>query len=119
MADAVIRTQERALVMGQQFDPIISLVLDGLTSEHSRRAYERALTDFLTWWSAQGKLPMSKTIVERHRRELREADLAPSTINQRLSAIRKLAQEASDVERSGTCDAAAVTCGERVSVCYW
>jgi len=94
-------------------------VLDGLTSEHSRRAYERALTDFLTWWSAQGKPPMSKAIVQRHRRELQEADPAASTINQRLSAIRRLAQEASDVERSGTFDAVAVTCGERVSVCYW
>jgi len=35
MTKAVIRTQERALVTGQQFDPIISLVPDGLTSEHS------------------------------------------------------------------------------------
>jgi hypothetical protein len=91
MTKAVIRTQERALVTGQQFDPIISLVPDGLTSEHSWRAYERAPTDFLTWWAAQGKLPMSKAVVERHRRELREADLiSEGRVFRRLSKGRQV-----------------------------
>ena len=35
------------------FDPIVSLVVDGLTSEHSRRAYGRALGDFLSWYAGQ------------------------------------------------------------------
>jgi hypothetical protein len=56
-------TQTGALAVGGQFDPIVNLVLDGLTSEHSRRAYGRALTDFLTWWIGQGKPPMSKATV--------------------------------------------------------
>jgi len=91
----MVGTKERALVTGQQFDPIVSLVLDGLTSEHSRRA-RQALTDFLTWWAGQGRPPISKAVVQRYKLELQEAGLAPSTINQRLSAIRKLVQEATD-----------------------
>ena len=35
-------------------------------------------------------------MVQRYKRKLQDDDLAPSTINQRLSAIRKLAQEAAD-----------------------
>lgn len=98
-------TTDRAMVTsGQQmaiegmrgFDPLVSLVLDGLTSAHSRRAYGRALEDFLTWWARNGKPQMSKAVVQRHKRELQDADFAPSTINLRLSAIRKLALEASD-----------------------
>lgn len=77
-------------------DPIISLVLDGLTSEHSKRAYGRALTDFLTWWADQGRPAMSKAVIQRYKTKLQAAGLAPSTINQRLSAIRQLVYEAID-----------------------
>ncbi len=89
-------TQTGALAVGGQFDPIVNLVLDGLTSEHSRRAYGRALTDFLTWWIGQGKPPMSKATVQSYKVALQDDDLASSTINLRLSAIRALAMEAAD-----------------------
>jgi len=44
---------------------IVNLVLDGLTSEHSRRAYEKALTDFLAWHAEQGRPPLSKALVHK------------------------------------------------------
>lgn len=75
---------------------IVDLVLDGLTSEHSRRAYERALVDFLAWHGEQGRPPLTKALVQRYRRKLEDDGLAPSTVNLRLSAIRKLVQEAAD-----------------------
>ena len=53
--ERVIRTQERALVTGQQFDPIVSLVPDGLTSEHNCWAYERVLTDLLNLLGCPGQ----------------------------------------------------------------
>jgi len=96
MALTTTTTQTGALAVGGQFDPIVNLVLDGLTSEHSRRAYGRALTDFLTWWIGQGKPPMSKATVQRYKVALQDDDLAPSTINLRLSAIRALTMEAAD-----------------------
>ena len=80
----------------QDTSAIVNLVLDGLTSEHSRRAYERGLLDFLDWRAGQGRPPLSKALVQRYKRKLQDDGLAPSTINLRLSAIRKLAREAAD-----------------------
>lgn len=74
----------------------IEMVLDGLPSEHSRRAYGRALSDFFMWHSGVGRPQLSKAVVQRYAAELREAGMAPSSVNQRLSAIRKLAAEAAD-----------------------
>ncbi|MCA1850206.1 MAG: site-specific integrase [Acidobacteria bacterium] len=74
----------------------IGMVLDALPSEHSRRAYERALVDFFHWHRGAGRPQLNKAIVQRYAAELREAGMAPSSINQRLSAIRKLAAEAAD-----------------------
>ena len=77
-------------------DTIKALVLDGLSSEHSRRAYGKALDGFLAWYDAQGSPGLTKAIVQGYRAVLQEAGLSPSTINLRMSAIRKLAQEAAD-----------------------
>ena len=74
----------------------IGMVLDSLPSEHSRRAYERALVDFFLWHRGAGRPQLSKAVVQRYAAELREAGMAPSSVNQRLSAIRKLAAEAAD-----------------------
>lgn len=74
----------------------IRMVLDGLPSEHSRRAYERALSDFFMWHRGVGRPALSKAVVQRYAAELREAGMAASSVNQRLSAIRKLALEAAD-----------------------
>jgi site-specific recombinase XerD len=74
----------------------IRMVLDGLPSDHSRRAYERALSDFFMWHRGVGRPQLSKAVVQRYAAELRDAGMAPSSVNQRLSAIRKLAAEAAD-----------------------
>lgn len=74
----------------------IRMVLDGLPSEHSRRAYERALHDFFHWHRGAGRPQLNKALVQRYAAELRDAGMAPSSVNQRLSAIRKLALEAAD-----------------------
>jgi site-specific recombinase XerD len=74
----------------------IEMVLDGLPSEHSRRAYERALLDFFHWHRGVGRPQLNKAVVQRYAAELREAGMSASSINQRLSAIRKLAAEAAD-----------------------
>src|ERR1043166_7130855 len=74
----------------------IEMVLDGLPSEHSRRAYERALTDFFHWHRGVARPPLNKAVVQRYASELREAGMSASSVNQRLSAIRKLVSEAAD-----------------------
>jgi site-specific recombinase XerD len=73
-----------------------ALVLDSVTSAHSRRAYEKALDDFLAWYRSAPRGPFCKAVVQEYRARLEAAELAASTINVRLAAIRKLAQEAAD-----------------------
>ena len=74
----------------------IQMVLDGLTSQHSKRAYERQLREFIGWFSSTGQSAMSKAVVQRYASDLRGAGRSSATINQALSAIRKLAVEAED-----------------------
>ena len=70
----------------------IQLVTDGLTSEHSKRAYGKALQDFLVWMQANEK-QFVKASIQEYRQTLTGS---PATINLRMSAIRKLAVEAAD-----------------------
>lgn len=74
----------------------IQTVLDSLDSAHSRRAYERHLREFIAWHRATDQTELNKATVQRYSAELRESGRSAATINQRLSAIRKLAAEASD-----------------------
>jgi site-specific recombinase XerD len=69
---------------------------DRLNAPASKTAYGRALRDFLSWYQAEPDARFDKATVQRFRAELVRAGLAPSSINQRLCAIRALAQEAAD-----------------------
>lgn len=75
---------------------IKSLVLDSVTSRHSKRAYEQALDGFERWRAESGIPGFTKAAVQAYRVALEAAGLAASSINIRLSAIRKLAAEAAD-----------------------
>ena len=74
----------------------IQTVLDSLDSEHSRRAYERHLREFIAWHHASSQTALNKTVVQRYAAELRESRVSAATINQKLFAIRKLAHKAAD-----------------------
>ena len=80
----------------KQTDAIIQIVLDGLTSIHSKRAYSQALAEFLNWYEENGITVLTKACVQQYKTHLTELGYAPSTVNQKMSAIRKLAQEAAD-----------------------
>jgi integrase len=75
---------------------LIRLALDGLASPHTRRAYRAALDEFLTWSQGQQPSVLCKALVHRYKAMLIDKELAPATINQRLAAVRRLAQEAAD-----------------------
>jgi site-specific recombinase XerD len=85
----------------------IELVTNGLTSDHSKRAYGRALSDFLTWMQANRK-PFVKATVQEYRQTLTGS---PASVNLKMSAIRKLATEAAD---NGLIDQAAANGINRV-----
>src|ERR1017187_6885379 len=88
-----VRSQELGVIT---WDKLKSLVLDSLTSPHSRRAYGQALDHFHVWAAMNSPEGFTKATVQRYRAALEQEGLAPSSINIRLSAIRKLANEAAD-----------------------
>jgi integrase len=73
-----------------------SLVLDGVTSTHSKRAYAQALDAFARWCASTGAAGFTKATVQAYRVAIEAGGLAASSINVRLSALRKLAGEAAD-----------------------
>jgi site-specific recombinase XerD len=73
-----------------------SAVLNSLPSLNSRRSYEHAIRDFTDWYCSEPRLAFNKTVVTRYRIALEQRGYAPSTINLRLAAVRRLAYEASD-----------------------
>lgn len=85
----------KELARAQNLDRIKGLVLNAVSSEHSRAAYGRALDDFLAWFSAEPR-PFVKATVQEWAAALVAQGLAPATVNLRLSAVRKLAREAAD-----------------------
>jgi integrase len=89
-------TKPQALIRQAATEIAIQTVLDGLDSGHSRRAYERHLRRFISWHQATGSTVFNKAVVQRYAAELRESGLSAATVNQRLSAIRRLALEAAD-----------------------
>ena len=88
-----------ALVLVPEAPPweaLRKLVVDSVSSIHSRRAYGFALDELFFWYRAGVRPPFSKALVQGYRTYLEAQGLAASTINGRLTAIRKLAAEAAD-----------------------
>ena len=78
-------------------DRLQALVLDSVTSPESKRAYARGLAQFLAWFSAQPPATgFSKATVQAFKSYLTVSGLSPSTVNLRLTALRRLAAEAAD-----------------------
>jgi integrase len=71
-------------------------VLNSLTSESGQRSYDRAITDFVDWYCSEPRLAFNRTVVLRYRIYLEQKQYAPTTINLRLAAVRRVAFQAAD-----------------------
>src|SRR3954454_25213211 len=71
-------------------------VLNSLRAVSSQESYGHAIDEFIAWYCSEPRLAFNRTVVLRYRYFLEQNDLAPSTINVRLAAVRRLAYEASD-----------------------
>lgn len=85
-----------ALALNNNWYTIIDLVTQSVDSPHSKRAYSRALLAFLDWYEMNGRPGFTKATVNAYREQLMAEGKSRSSINQALSAIRKLASEAAD-----------------------
>ena len=72
------------------------IVLDSVSSPITRRVYNMALDEFNVWYSREPRPGFSKATVSAWRVSLEERKLGSSSIIVRMSAIRKLAVEATD-----------------------
>lgn len=73
-----------------------SAVLNTLTSKSSQRTYDHAITEFVEWYCSEPRLAFNRAVVPRYRINLEQKQYAPSTINLRLAAVRRIAYEAAD-----------------------
>ena len=78
------------------WERVAALVLDSVSSPHSKRAYAHALHSFRQWGMATGAVGFTRATVQRYRATLEATGLAASSINVQMSALRKLATEAAD-----------------------
>jgi integrase len=91
-----METHQTALARYDDWYAIIDLVTQSVDSPHSKRAYSRALIDFLDWYEENERPGLSKATVNAYREQLLSAGKSRASINQALTAIRKLAAEAAD-----------------------
>ena len=76
---------------------MIELVLNGVTSPHSRRAYRTGLVHFFKWVKEHQVRPeFTKALVQEYKFHLQVQELSAATVNLRLSTLKKLAAEMSD-----------------------
>src|SRR6266849_569752 len=71
-------------------------VLNSLAAASSQESYAHAIDEFIVWYCSEPRLAFNRTVVLRYRFFLEQKNLAPSTINVRLAAVRRLAHEAAD-----------------------
>jgi hypothetical protein len=71
-------------------------VLNSLAAVSSQESYGHAIDEFIGRYCSEPRLAFNQTVVLRYRFFLEQNSLAPSTINVRLAAVRRLAYEASD-----------------------
>ena len=132
---ALLHPAAQAPSSGQKLDlpPAILRLLEGversLTSENSRRAYRTSLLQFFAWCSSgKGDGRFSRLSVLQYKDELIGAGetvesgewkrrYATATVNQRLAAVRALAQEAADQGLLSPLETAAIqrVRGEKIS----
>src|ERR1700692_3786469 len=74
-----------------ELDHAKSSVRNSVSSPRSKRNYKFAMEQFITWYCSEPRLALNRTVVLRFRLYLESLGLAAGTINQRLSAVTRLA----------------------------
>ena len=73
-----------------------SAVVNSLASKSGQTTYDHAINEFVDWYCSEPRLAFNRTVALRYRIHLEQRHLAPTTINLRLAAARRVAYEAAD-----------------------
>jgi len=90
------RSKARTILRLPDLEQSKNAVLHSLAAASSQESYGHAIDEFIGWYCSEPRLAFNRTVVLRYRFFLEQKNLAPSTINVRLAAVRRLAYEASD-----------------------
>lgn len=90
------RPKAKAMLRLPDLEQSKNAVLHSLAAASSQESYGHAINEFIAWYCSEPRLAFNRTVVLRYRFFLEQKKLAPSTINVRLAAVRRLAYEASD-----------------------
>ncbi len=89
------KTPKRVLAL-PDLEQAKSAVVNSLSSTSGQRTYDHAITEFVGWYCSEPRLAFNRTVVLRYRIHLEQRHYAPTTINLRLTAVRRVAYEAAD-----------------------
>src|SRR5713226_3395377 len=89
------RSRAKTILRLPDLEQSKNAVLNSLAAASSQESYGRAIDEFIGWYCSEPRLAFNRTVVLRYRFFLEQKNLAPSTINVRLAAVRRLAYEAS------------------------
>jgi hypothetical protein len=90
------RHKPKAILRFPDLEQSKNAVVNSLAAASSQESYGHAIDEFIGWYCSEPRLAFNRTVVLRYRFFLEQKNLAPSTINVRLAAVRRLAYEASD-----------------------
>ncbi len=90
------RSKARTMLRLADLEQSKNAVLHSLGAASSQESYGHAIDEFIGWYCSEPRLAFNRTVVLRYRFFLEQKNLASSTINVRLAAVRRLAYEASD-----------------------
>src|SRR6202521_5851222 len=93
------RSKAKTILRLADLEQSKNAVLHSLGAASSQESYGHAIDEFIGWYCSEPRLSLNRTVVLRYRFFLEQKNLAPSTINVRLAAVRRLAHEAA---KSGT-----------------
>src|ERR1700693_4347545 len=90
------RSKAKTILRLPDLEQSKNAVLNSLAAVSSQESYTHAIDEFIGWYCSEPRLAFNRTVVLRYRFFLEQKNLAPSTINVRFAAVRRLAYEASD-----------------------
>src|SRR5882757_8112618 len=90
------RSKPKTILRLPDLEQSKNAVLNSLAAASSQVSYGHAIDEFIGWYCSEPRLAFNRTVVLRYRFFLEQNNLAPSTINVRLAAVRRLAYEAAD-----------------------
>src|SRR5437879_850702 len=90
------RSKAKTMLRLDDLEQSRNAVLHSLGAASSQESYGHAIDEFIGWYCSEPRLSFNRIVVLRYRFFLEQKNLAPSTINVRLAAVRRLAHEAAD-----------------------